>query len=95
MSTAEGERRLNAARLTHAKRMIETILEGWDLLTWNELLQMMSSCRSGAWVDFASKPGLTRNQRFELSRLNAGEFLGHRVMYPAEDGATPTFPISW
>ena len=38
MSTAEVERRLNAASLTHAKRMIETILEGWDLLTWNELL---------------------------------------------------------
>ena len=38
MSTAEVERRLNATSLTHAKRMIETILEGWDLLTWNELL---------------------------------------------------------
>lgn len=38
MSTAEDERRLNAASLTHAKRTIETILEGWDLLTWNELL---------------------------------------------------------
>ena len=38
MSTAEVERRLNAASLTHAKRMTETILEGWDLLTWNELL---------------------------------------------------------
>jgi len=38
MSTAEVEGRLNAAGLTHAKRMIETILEGWDLLTWNELL---------------------------------------------------------
>ena len=38
MSTAGAERRLNAVSLTHAKRMIETILEGWDLLTWNELL---------------------------------------------------------
>jgi hypothetical protein len=38
MSNVEGERRLKAAGLMHAKRMIETILEGWDLLTWNELL---------------------------------------------------------
>jgi len=38
MSTADVERWLSAARLTHAKRVIETILEGRDLLTWNELL---------------------------------------------------------
>jgi len=38
MSSVDVERRLNAVSLTHAKRMVETILEGWDLLTWNELL---------------------------------------------------------
>jgi hypothetical protein len=37
MST-DVEGRLNAANLTHAKRMVETTLEGWDLLSWNELL---------------------------------------------------------
>jgi hypothetical protein len=38
MSSVNVERRSNAVSLTHAKRMVETILEGWDLLTWNELL---------------------------------------------------------
>ncbi len=38
MSTMDVERELKAKGLAHAKRMIETILEGWDLLTWNELL---------------------------------------------------------
>jgi hypothetical protein len=38
MPSVDIERRLNAVSLTHAKRMVETILEGWDLLTWNELL---------------------------------------------------------
>jgi hypothetical protein len=27
-----------AEELAHAKRVVETTLEGWDLLTWNELL---------------------------------------------------------
>ncbi len=38
MSTIDVARQLKAEGLAHAKRMIETTLEGWDLLTWNELL---------------------------------------------------------
>jgi len=32
------DRHLEAEELARGKRMIETTLEGWDLLTWNELL---------------------------------------------------------
>jgi hypothetical protein len=38
MSIIDVERQLKAEGLAHAKRMVETTLEGWDLLTWNELL---------------------------------------------------------
>ena len=38
MSTVDVDRQRMAGELAHAKRMIETTLEGWDLLTWNELL---------------------------------------------------------
>jgi hypothetical protein len=40
MSTANTnvDRQRMAAELAHAKRVIETTLEGWDLLSWNELL---------------------------------------------------------
>jgi hypothetical protein len=38
MSTINAERQQKAEGLAHAKRMVETTLEGWDLLTWNELL---------------------------------------------------------
>jgi hypothetical protein len=38
MSTADVDRQRTAGELAHAKRVIETTLEGWDLLTWNELL---------------------------------------------------------
>jgi len=65
MSTAEVERRLNATSLTHAKRMIETILEGWDLLTWNELLadDVVLSVRLGTagMSQTGELPGLRAN----------------------------------
>jgi len=38
MSIKEVEQELKSEGLAHAKRMVETTLEGWDLLTWNELL---------------------------------------------------------
>lgn len=38
MSTMDVARQLRAEGVAHAKRMVETTLEGWDLLTWNELL---------------------------------------------------------
>ncbi len=38
MSIMNVEQRLKAESFAHAKRMVETTLEGWDLLTWNELL---------------------------------------------------------
>ena len=38
MSTMDVARQLRAEGLAHAKRMVETTLEGWDLFTWNELL---------------------------------------------------------
>jgi hypothetical protein len=38
MSAANVDRQRMAGELAHAKRVIETTLEGWDLLTWNELL---------------------------------------------------------
>lgn len=38
MSTMDVARQRRAEGLAHAKRMVETTLEGWDLLTWNELL---------------------------------------------------------
>jgi hypothetical protein len=38
MSTATVDWQLTARELAHAKRVTETTLEGWDLLTWNELL---------------------------------------------------------
>jgi hypothetical protein len=38
MSIINVEPQLKAEGLAHAKRMVETTLEGWDLLTWNELL---------------------------------------------------------
>ena len=49
MSTVDVERQLKAEGLAHAKRMIETTLEGWDLLTWNELLadDVVLSLKSG------------------------------------------------
>jgi hypothetical protein len=38
MSTTNMDRQRAAEGLAHAKRIVETTLEGWDLLTWNELL---------------------------------------------------------
>ena len=38
MSTTSIDRQRTAEELAHAKRVVETTLEGWDLLTWNELL---------------------------------------------------------
>ena len=38
MSIMDVGRQLKAEGLAHAKRMVETTLEGWDLLSWNELL---------------------------------------------------------
>jgi hypothetical protein len=38
MSTADVDRQRAAEELAHVKRVIETTLEGWDLLSWNELL---------------------------------------------------------
>jgi hypothetical protein len=38
MSTANVDRQQTARELAHAKRVVETTLEGWDLLSWNELL---------------------------------------------------------
>jgi hypothetical protein len=38
MSTIDVDRQLTAQELAHAKRVVETTLEGWELLTWNELL---------------------------------------------------------
>jgi hypothetical protein len=38
MSVMDVGRQLKAEGLAHAKRMVETTLEGWDLLSWNELL---------------------------------------------------------
>ena len=38
MSTTDIERQLEAKDLAQSKEMIESILTGWDLLTWNELL---------------------------------------------------------
>ena len=38
MSTIGVQRQMKTENLVHAKRMIERTLEGWDLLTWNELL---------------------------------------------------------
>jgi hypothetical protein len=38
MSTTNIDRQRAAEGLAHAKRVVETTLEGWDLLTWNELL---------------------------------------------------------
>jgi hypothetical protein len=38
MSTTDVDRQVKAEELAHAKRVIETTLEGWDLLSWNELL---------------------------------------------------------
>ncbi len=38
MSTMDVARQLRAGGLAHAKRMVETTLEGWDVFTWNELL---------------------------------------------------------
>ena len=38
MSNMDVARQLKAESLAHAKRMIQTTLEGWDLLTWKELL---------------------------------------------------------
>ncbi len=38
MSTMDVARQMRAEGLAHAKRMVETTLEGWDVFTWNELL---------------------------------------------------------
>jgi hypothetical protein len=38
MSTADLDRQQSADELAHVKRIVETTLEGWDLLSWNELL---------------------------------------------------------
>jgi hypothetical protein len=38
MSTTNVERQRTAEELAHAKRVVETTLEGWDLLSWNDLL---------------------------------------------------------
>jgi hypothetical protein len=38
MSTTNIDLQRTAEGLAHAKRVVETTLEGWDLLTWNELL---------------------------------------------------------
>jgi len=38
MATTDLDRHLEAEELARGKQMIETTLEGWDLLTWNELL---------------------------------------------------------
>jgi len=38
MSTADVDRQRAADELAHVKRVVETTLEGWDLLSWNELL---------------------------------------------------------
>jgi hypothetical protein len=38
MATTDLDRHMDAEELARGKRMIETTLEGWDLLTWNELL---------------------------------------------------------
>ena len=47
MSTNDVERQLKAEDLARSKEMIDSILAGWDLLTWNELLADISFCRSG------------------------------------------------
>lgn len=56
MSIINVERQLKAEGLAHAKRMVETTLEGWDLLTWNELL--------ADDVTLALKPGTLDISRF-------------------------------
>ena len=38
MSTKDVERQLEAEDVVRSKEMIESILAGWDLLTWSELL---------------------------------------------------------
>jgi hypothetical protein len=38
MPTTNIDQHRTAEGLAHAKRVVETTLEGWDLLTWNELL---------------------------------------------------------
>ena len=38
MSTTNVDPQQTAEELAHAKRVVETTLEGWDLLSWNELL---------------------------------------------------------
>ena len=38
MSTINVERQPKAEDLARRKRMTEAVLEGWDQLTWNELL---------------------------------------------------------
>lgn len=38
MATKDVEQELETEDLTQTKRIVEAILAGWDLLTWNELL---------------------------------------------------------
>jgi hypothetical protein len=38
MSTTNMDQQRAAEGLAHAKRVVETTLEGWELLSWNELL---------------------------------------------------------
>ncbi|SHL68221.1 hypothetical protein [Bradyrhizobium lablabi] len=38
MATKDVEQELETEDLTQTKRMVEAILAGWELLTWNELL---------------------------------------------------------
>jgi hypothetical protein len=50
MSIMDVERQLEAEDLARTKRVIESILAGWNLLTWNELLadDILLSLRLGA-----------------------------------------------
>ena len=53
MSTKDVERQLEAEDVVRSKEMIESILAGWDLLTWNDCSLTISSSRSG-WVRWRS-----------------------------------------
>ena len=50
MSATNVERQIESEHLAHAKRAIDTTLQGWDLLSWNELLadDIVLSLRLGA-----------------------------------------------
>lgn len=50
MSIIDVARQVEAVDLAHGRQMIETTLEGWELLTWNELLapEVVLSLKLGA-----------------------------------------------